>query len=104
MIDWTKRTTKAQRDAEAAPDFIDSKNLNAALVEPGSVVRALGLVLFDTINRQNLVTLDAVNELRVKAALQPYTVAQFKAALAAKQGQVFYTMAEFLDALQAQMR
>ena len=90
---------------------IDLAALNAALTAEGSVVRALGLVLFDAINQQNLVTLDAVNELRSTIrALSPttqlpnYTVAQFKAALVAKGKTPFYTMDEFVGALQALMR
>lgn len=82
----------------------DQAALNAALQAEGSIVRALGLVLFNAINAQNLVVLDAVNELRVKALLPPYNVNQFRTALDAKQGQPFYTMEEFLAALQAQMR
>jgi hypothetical protein len=82
----------------------DQARLNAALVEEGSVVRALGLVLLNTMNAQNIVTMNAVNELRTKASLPAYTVAQFKAALSAQQGVPFYTMAEFLAALQAKMR
>lgn len=54
---------------------IDQAKLNAALVEPGSVVRALGLVTFD-----------AVNALRIKT------------------GDPAYTMQQFLDALKAKMR
>lgn len=59
------------------PDYstIDSTALNAALVEPGSVVRALGLVMFQEINK-----------LRVLA------------------GQLVYTMAQFIAALKANMR
>ena len=90
---------------------IDQATLNAALVAEGSVVRALGLVLFDAINQQNLVTLDAVNELRTTirtlsptTQLPNYTVAQFKAALVAKGKTPFYTMDEFVGALQALMR
>jgi len=82
----------------------DQARLNAALTAEGSVVRALGLVLFEAINAQNLVTLDAVNELRDFAGLPLYSVNDFRQALAAKAGQDFYTMQEFLDALQAQMR
>lgn len=54
---------------------LDQAKLNAALIEPGSVVRALGLVMFD-----------AVNALRVKT------------------GDPAYTMQQFLDALKAKMR
>lgn len=52
---------------------IDQTALNAALVEPGSVVRALGLVTFAEINK-----------LRVKNGDTAYTMAQFKAALLAQ--------------------
>lgn len=56
------------------PDYntIDTNTLNAALIEPGSVVRALGLVTFQE-----------VNKLRVNAGLVAYTMAQFTAALKA---------------------
>lgn len=56
------------------PDYsgIDSAALNDALVEPGSVVRALGLVMFQEINK-----------LRVKAGLVAYTMDQFISALKA---------------------
>lgn len=56
------------------PDYstIDSNALNAVLVEPGSVVRALGLVMFAEINK-----------LRVLAGQPQYTMPQFIAALKA---------------------
>lgn len=54
---------------------VDLANLNKALVEPGSVVRALGLVMFAEINK-----------LRVK------------------NGDAAYTMNQFITALQNQMR
>lgn len=60
------------------PDFsaLDTAALNAMLVEPGSVVRAIATVMFQEINR-----------LRVRPAnspaLQAYTMAQFIAALKA---------------------
>jgi hypothetical protein len=54
---------------------VDQNALNTALAEPGSVVRALGLVMFAEINK-----------LRVK------------------NGDPAYTMQQFLNALQAQMR
>lgn len=54
---------------------VDQERLNAALTEPGSVVRALGLVMFAEINK-----------LRVK------------------NGDPAYTMQQFTTALQAQMR
>lgn len=56
------------------PDYstIDSATLNAALIEPGSVVRSLGLVMFQEINK-----------LRVLAGQPQYTMAQFIAALKA---------------------
>jgi len=50
----------------------DTATLNAALTEPGSVVRALGLVTFQEINK-----------LRSQAGLAQYTMAQFVAALKA---------------------
>jgi hypothetical protein len=52
---------------------IDTATLNAALVEPGSVVRALGLVMFAE-----------VNKLRVKTGDPVYTMAQFTTALKAQ--------------------
>lgn len=56
------------------PDYstIDTGALNAALTEPGSVVRALGLVTFQEINK-----------LRVLVGQQAYTMPQFVAALKA---------------------
>ena len=70
---------EAARDAEEAAwrlptdDEIDQAALNAALVEPGSVVRALGLVMFAEINK-----------LRIKTGDAAYTMPQFVAALKAK--------------------
>jgi hypothetical protein len=60
--------------APPPPDLsaIDSAMLNTALVEPGSVVRALGLVMFQEINK-----------LRVTAGLAQYPMDQFIAALKA---------------------
>lgn len=57
------------------PDLsaIDTATLNAALTEPGSIVRALGLVMFAEINK-----------LRVKNGDAAYTMAQFMAALKAQ--------------------
>lgn len=52
---------------------IDQSALNAALAEPGSVVRALGLVMFGEINK-----------LRVKNGDPAYTMPQFVAALKAQ--------------------
>lgn len=52
---------------------IDQATLNAALVAPGSVVRALGLVMFT-----------AVNALRVKTGDPAYTMQQFLSALEAE--------------------
>jgi hypothetical protein len=52
---------------------IDTATLNAALVEPGSVVRALGLVMFDEINKLRVLNGDPV-----------YTLAQFQSALKAR--------------------
>lgn len=83
---------------------LDQSALNEALTAQGSVVRSLGLLLLDTINRQNLVTLDAVNELRTVAGLPAYSVQDFRNALASKDGIVFYSMEEFVDALGALMR
>jgi len=51
---------------------IDLAEINDALAQPGSIVRALGLVTFQEINK-----------LRVKAALPQYTMDQFIAALKA---------------------
>lgn len=53
-------------------DELDLDAINAVLTEPGSVVRALGLLTFQEINK-----------LRVKAALPQYTMDQFIAALKA---------------------
>lgn len=87
-------------------NLIDQKTLNDALTAEGSIVRSLGLVLFQAINQQNLVVLDTVNTIRGKLVppLAAFTVADFKAALAAKGDTAFYTMPEFLAALQAKMR
>lgn len=52
---------------------IDQEALNEALVAPGSVTRALGLVMFAEINK-----------LRVKSGDPAYTLNQFKAALLAQ--------------------
>lgn len=54
-------------------DEIDQDTLNAALTAPGSVVRALALVM-----------LGEVNKLRVQAGLTAYTQAQFLTALKAQ--------------------
>lgn len=51
----------------------DQKTLNEALMQPGSIVRALALVMFD-----------AINDLRVKDGDPPYTMEQFRNALKAK--------------------
>lgn len=62
--------------APAAPpttDQMDTAALNAALTAPGSVMRALGLVVFMEINK-----------LRVKNGDPAYTMAQFIAALKAQ--------------------
>lgn len=53
-------------------DAIDIQDLNAQLSRPGSIVRALGLVTFQEINK-----------LRVKAGLTAYTMDQFINALKA---------------------
>lgn len=57
------------------PDFsaIDATNLNAALAQDGSVFRALAEL-----------TLIEINKLRADHARQPYTKAQFIAALKAQ--------------------
>ena len=57
------------------PDYpvIDQETLNAALAEPGSVVRALALLTFQEINN-----------LRTRAGLTAYTMTQFTTALKAK--------------------
>lgn len=52
---------------------LDQDALNQALAAPGSVVRALGLVMFAEINK-----------LRVKSGDPAYTLAQFKTALLAQ--------------------
>ncbi len=84
-IDFDGNPTAAQRTAAQnvvsafnpdAPDdlpALDLATLNATLVEPGSVVRALGLVMFDEINK-----------LRVKNGDAAYTLTQFKNALTNK--------------------
>lgn len=59
--------------APKTPAELDQDALNAALISEGSVVRALGLVMFDEINK-----------LRVKNGDQAYTLMQFKNALVAK--------------------
>lgn len=51
-------------------DSIDTQDLNAQLAAPGSIVRALGLVTFQEINK-----------LRVRAGLAAYTMDQFITAL-----------------------
>jgi hypothetical protein len=51
-------------------DSLDLQGLNAALAEPGSVVRALGLVTFQEINK-----------LRIRAGLTAYSMDQFIQAL-----------------------
>lgn len=51
-------------------DAIDQQQLNEALIDEGSVVRALGLIMFEEINK-----------LRVRAGLVAYTMDQFKTAL-----------------------
>lgn len=57
------------------PDYpvIDQETLNAALAEPGSVLRALALLTFQEINT-----------LRTRGGLTAYTMAQFTTALKAK--------------------
>lgn len=62
----TRTWTKVLIDWSA----IDQSALNAALIEEGSVVRALGLITFEEINK-----------LRQNAGLQQYTLNQFKTAL-----------------------
>jgi len=77
-VDADVQPTQADVDAIIAPDSAalaagDLKAMNAALLEPGSLVRALGLVMFAEINK-----------LRVKTGDAPYTLNQFKAALQAQ--------------------
>ena len=55
------------------PAEIDQDTLNVALIAPGSVVHALGLVMFAEINK-----------LRVKNGDAAYTLAKFKKALLAQ--------------------
>lgn len=57
---------------EPAPDLnqIDTEQLNHVLSQEGSVVRAIGVLVFKEINK-----------LRVNAGLTPYTMDQFKTAL-----------------------
>jgi hypothetical protein len=66
---------EAAADAYVGPDpaAFDQDNLNAALVESGSVVRALGLVMFAEINKLRVANGDAA-----------YTLNQFKNALKAQ--------------------
>ena len=52
---------------------IDTDTLNATLIGEGSVVRALGLIMFEEINK-----------LRQNAGLAQYTLTQFKNALVTK--------------------
>lgn len=73
---FTPAEETAQDAAEAAAvDFptIDGATLNAALAQPGSVVRALGLVMFAEINK-----------LRVAGGSTAYTMPQFVTALKAQ--------------------
>lgn len=57
------------------PDYsaFDAAELNRALTEPGSIVRALALIMFDEINK-----------LRVKGGDPAYTLNQFRNALVNK--------------------
>lgn len=68
-------TAEEEAAADVPFDFAayDANRLNAALIEPGSVVRALGLVMFAEINK-----------LRVKTGDTPYTLNQFTTALKAQ--------------------
>lgn len=52
---------------------VDIQTINDALTQPGSIVRALGLL-----------TLQEINKLRVLAGQQAYTIPQFTAALKAQ--------------------
>lgn len=72
---WTENPTFPIANADPPPDpsVIDQDALNAALAEPGSVVRALALLTFQEINN-----------LRTKAGLVAYTMTQFTTALKAK--------------------
>lgn len=75
-VDYIGATpTQADVDAVLSPstDSIDTASLNAALTASGSVVRALGLVMFAEINK-----------LRIKNGDPAYTMAQFLAALKAQ--------------------
>lgn len=63
----------ANADPPPDPSVIDQEMLNAALAEPGSVVRALALLTFQEIN-----------SLRTRAGLTAYTMTQFTTALKAK--------------------
>jgi len=63
----------ANADPPPDPTVIDQETLNAALAEPGSVVRALAFLTFQEINA-----------LRVRAGLTTYTMTQFTTALKAK--------------------
>lgn len=60
-------------DVAADAAATDQDTLNASLIEDGSIVRALGLVM-----------LAEVNKLRVKTGDPAYTLNQFKAALRAQ--------------------
>lgn len=72
-----------------APDFpsIDMATLNAALAEPGSVVRGLALVLLDRINAIDA----AINALNTKTSLAGNNLPQF-------------TQQQLANAIQAKMR
>lgn len=63
----------ANADPPPDPSVTDQDTLNAALAEPGSVVRALALLTFQEINN-----------LRTRAGLAAYTMQQFTTALKAK--------------------
>lgn len=69
--------TQAELDAVLTPDpaVLDQATLNAALAAPGSVVRALALVLLQEINTIRT---------RLPTPLAAYTQAQLVAALKAK--------------------
>ncbi len=72
VVDLFKAQLLAAYTPPIDPASMDTTNLNDALTQPGSVVRALGLVTFQEINN-----------LRVLAGQTAYTMPQFVAALKA---------------------
>lgn len=73
VVDACKARLLAAYVPPVDPAILDQQTLNDALAAPGSVVRALALVL-----------LQEINILRVKAGLPAYTSAQLVTALQAK--------------------